>query len=126
MNYGSPATFTLKTTTNLGSCELVLTYNTGTTLTHGSLPQSLNQNDFHLMQLITPSKTYTLNTLASASQQACSAPPSTCPCDRSPLTCPPPPVCPPVCYYPPAPCVRFVRQPIWAGFGACRLFRRCW
>jgi hypothetical protein len=123
MYTGSTATFTLQTNTNLGACKLVLTYKSNPQYppTYGTLPTTLIQSDFTLMQLTIPSgKTYNLNSLSAGTQAACTCMPSMM------MTCPPQPVCAPVYYCPPAPCVRFVRQPLWARFGACQLFRRCW
>jgi hypothetical protein len=123
MTYGSPATFTLYAKTNLGSCTLVLTYKANPQYppVFGTLPTTLIQSDFTSMQLTTPSGTYSLNNLNAGTSAACSCTPA-----MMMMAYPPQPVSAPVYYCPPTPCVRFVRQPLWARFGACQLFRRCW
>jgi hypothetical protein len=78
------------------------------------------------MTLTTPtsSVTYTLNALTPMSSTACDSA-HACSCTVPRIECPPPPVCAPLYYCPPAPCVPVVRQPLLARLGSCRLVRRC-
>jgi hypothetical protein len=127
MYYGTPATFTLRTVTNLGSCTLVLTYGPhGTPPSFGSLPTSLMKSDFKSMKLTTPtsSGTYDLNSLTPVASTACDNA-HACSCTVPRIECPPQLVYVPVYYFPPAPCVPTVRQPLLARLGSCRLVRRC-